>query len=93
VRPLTGFSAYHVVGSPHGGFWRVSRHHEPFDPPPAPPPVGEGASDENDSGRWDAPQCEYRVLYCATEPEGAIGEKLAAFMPNVSGTAVGELFR
>jgi hypothetical protein len=24
------------------------------------------------------------VLYCATEPEGAVGEKLAAFMPNVA---------
>lgn len=24
------------------------------------------------------------MLYCATEPEGAIGEKLSAFMPNVS---------
>jgi RES domain len=84
VRPLTGFPAYRLVGSPSGGFWRVTSHHEPFDPPPAPPPVGEGASDEDDSGRWDAPQGEYRVLYCATEPEGAVGEKLAAFMPNVA---------
>jgi hypothetical protein len=24
------------------------------------------------------------VLYCATEPEGAVGERLAAFMPNVA---------
>lgn len=24
------------------------------------------------------------MLYCATEPEGALGEKLAPFMPNVS---------
>lgn len=49
----------------------------PFDPPPAPPPVGEVAPDEDASGRWDAPQGEYRVLNCATEPEGALGEKLA----------------
>jgi hypothetical protein len=84
VRPLTGFSAYHLIGSPRGGFWRVTRHPEPFDPPPAPPPVGEVAPDEDASGRWDAPRGEYRVLYGATEPEGALGEKLAAFMPNVA---------
>ena len=65
--PVTGFSAYRLVG-----------------PPPAPPAVGEAGSDEVSSGRWDAPAGEYRVLYCATEPEGAIGEKLAAFMPSVS---------
>lgn len=84
MRPLTGFYAYRLVGSPPGGFWRVTGHHDPFDPPPAPPPLGEVGPDEDDSGRWDAPQGEYRVLYCATEPEGAVGERLAAFMPNVA---------
>jgi RES domain-containing protein len=84
VPTRTGFSRYHVVGPPARGFWRATTHHEPFDPPPAPPPIREVDPRDDDSGRWDAPAGEYRVLYCATEPEGALGEKLAPFMPNVS---------
>jgi RES domain len=84
VRRRTGFSRYHLVEPPTGGFWRATSHHEPFDPRPAPPAIGEVEPSEDESGRWDAPTGEYNVLYCATEPEGAIGEKLAPFMPNVS---------
>jgi hypothetical protein len=80
----TGFSRYQLVGPPAGGFWRATTHHEPFDPSPAPPPIRNVDPADDESGRWDAPAGEYRVLYCATEPEGAIGEKLAPFMPNVS---------
>jgi RES domain len=80
----TGFSRYRLVGPPAGGFWRATTHPEPFDPPPAPPPIREVDPADDESGRWDAPAGEYRVLYCATEPEGALGEKLAPFMPNVS---------
>jgi hypothetical protein len=78
----TGFSRYHLVRPPSGGFWRATSHHEPLDPPPAPAPIGEIDPGEDESGRWDAPAREYKVLYCATEPEGAVGEKLASFMPN-----------
>lgn len=73
-----------MVGPPAGGFWRATTHHEPFDPPPAPPPDREVDPADDESGRWDAPAGEYRVLYCATEPEGALGEKLAPFMPSLS---------
>jgi hypothetical protein len=81
VQPRTGFPGYRLVGPPDGGFWRATSHHEPFDPPPPPPAVG---AVDDDSGRWDAPTGEYKVLYCATDPEGALGEKLADFMPNVA---------
>jgi hypothetical protein len=80
----TGFSRFHLVGPPVGGFWRATTHPEPMDPPPPPPPLREADPRDDASGRWDAPSGEYRVLYCATEPEGALGEKLAPFMPNVS---------
>jgi hypothetical protein len=80
----TGFPRYHLVGPPAGGFWRATTHHDPFDPPPAPPPITEIEPSDDESGRWDAPAGEYKVLYCATQPEGALGEKLAHFMPNVS---------
>jgi RES domain len=83
VRRRTGFEGYHLVGPPVDGFWRTTKHHEPFDPPPPPAPIAEIDPAEDRSGRWDAPQGEYKVLYCATEPEGAIGEQLAAFMQNL----------
>jgi hypothetical protein len=83
VHRRTGFSRYHLVGPPASGFWRATAHREPFDPPPAPPPISQVEPSDDESGRWDAPSREYRVLYCATEPEGALGEKLAHFMPNV----------
>src|SRR4051812_1326717 len=53
-----------------------------MDPPPA--PISEVDPRDAEPGRWDAPAGEFRVLYCATEPEGALGEKPAPFMPNVS---------
>lgn len=84
MQPRIGFPGYHLVSSPDGGFWRATSHREPFDPPPPPPPVRAVDAADDDSGRWDAPAGEYSVLYCATDPEGAIGEKLAAFMPSVS---------
>ena len=80
----TGFSRFQLVVPPVGGFWRATTHHEPFDPPQAPPPIRDIDPADDESGRWDAPDGEYRVLYCATEPECALGEKLAPFMPNVS---------
>jgi RES domain-containing protein len=83
---------YHVVGPPSGGFWRATKHLEPFDPPPAPPPVGEVDADSDESGRWDAADGDYTVLYCATDPEGALGEKLAAFIPSVSAVVRIEAF-
>lgn len=50
----------------------------------------EGEQDK--SGRWDAPSGEYRVLYCATQAEGAVGEKLADFMPNAAAAVRIEAF-
>jgi RES domain len=88
----TGFSRYHLVGPPAGGFWRATKHHDPFDPPQAPPPIRAVDPSEDKSGRWDAPSGEYRVLYCATQPEGAIGEKLAEFMPNAAAAVRIEAF-
>lgn len=61
------------------GFWRVTRWPEPFDPPPPPLPVGHPDLREDDAGRWDDPRGAFSTLYCATEPEGALGEKLGHF--------------
>jgi hypothetical protein len=34
---------------------------------------------DDDSGRFDAPDGSFRTLYCSSEPEGALGEKIAPF--------------
>jgi hypothetical protein len=65
--------------SPPSGFWRVTDWPDPFSPRDAPPPVGGVEPEFDDAGRFDAPTGEYRTLYCATKPEGALGEKIAAF--------------
>jgi hypothetical protein len=72
---------------PVGGFFRVTAWHEPFDPPPPPALVEDDASDDDCAGRWDDPEGKFRTLYCASQAEGAIGEKLADFAQN-SGAAV-----
>lgn len=61
------------------GFWRVTGWPEPFDPPPPPLPVGHPNLREDDAGRWDDPRGAFSTLYCASEPEGALGEKLGHF--------------
>jgi RES domain len=71
-----------MVSPPADRFWRVTDWNEPFDPPPPPAPLGTIGGGEDDSGRFDAPDGSFRTLYCATEPEGAIGEKLADFAQN-----------
>jgi hypothetical protein len=76
-----------MVPPPVYGFWRVTNHHEPFDPPPAPPPIGTAGAEDDEARRYDAPDGSYRTLYCATEPEGALGEKLAHFQPNPQAVA------
>jgi hypothetical protein len=78
----TGFEAVRVVSPPAGGFWRVAAWSDPFEPPPPPPAIGEGNPAEDDSGRWDDPDGIFETLYCATEPEGALGEKLGHFAFN-----------
>lgn len=77
-----GFSDYHLVDAPAAGFWRVTSWHEPFEPKDPPPPVGEIDAAEDDAGRFDDPEGKHRTLYCASEAEGALGEKLAAFVLN-----------
>jgi hypothetical protein len=64
---------------PAAGFWRVTDWPEPFSPKDPPTPVGDSDDGGDDAGRFDDPDGEYRTLYCATEPEGALGEKIAAF--------------
>lgn len=76
---LTGFEGFSLVNLPLGGLWRLTDWYEPFDPPPPPPPVIKTDPDHDESRRWDAPNEEFRTLYCATRPEGGFGEKLAQF--------------
>src|SRR4051794_27841374 len=76
------YSRFHLVPPPATGFWRVTDWDEPFDPRPAPPPLDITLDLDSDSGRWDAPDGSFRTLYCCTDPEGAIGEKIAPFVPN-----------
>src|SRR5436305_13790312 len=73
-----GFDGYATVTAPAGGFWRVSSWHEPLTPPPPAPPLGTLPQDD-DGHRYDDPAGRFRTLYCATEPEGAIGECLGDF--------------
>jgi hypothetical protein len=71
-----------MVAPPPDRFWRVTDWHDPFDPPPPPPPVGAPDAGEDPAGRYDAPDGSFRTLYCCTEPEGALGEKLGDFALN-----------
>jgi hypothetical protein len=82
--PLTGFDGFHLIALPRDGLWRVSDWDEPFDPPPAPRPLDEVDPAHDEARRWDDPAGEFRTLYCATEAEGAFGEKLASFAPNTA---------
>lgn len=77
-----GFSAFQLAPAPSGGFWRVTDWSDPFAPKPPPAALGAVGVEEDDSGRWDAPDASFATLYCCTEAEGALGETLAAFMPN-----------
>lgn len=76
---LTGFDGFALLDLPAGGVWRLTDWYQPFDPPPPPPPVAGTDLDNDESRRWDAPNREFRTLYCATRAEGAFGEKLAQF--------------
>jgi len=78
------FRAFHLVPAPTDGFWRVTDWHEPFEPRSAPAALDADDAADEDAGRWDAPDASFRTLYCATDAEGAIGEKLADFVPNPS---------
>ena len=89
--PVFGFAGYVTVPPPREGFWRVSPWPRVFDPPPAPPPLGT-PPDEDDGHRYDDPDGKFRTLYCATEPEGAIGECLGDFVFNTVAVARIEAF-
>lgn len=82
---LTGFDGFLLKLLPRDGIWRVTDWDDPLDPPPPPPPLAETAPDNDESRRWDDPEGRFRTLYCATEAEGAFGEKLSSFrlMPGV----------
>jgi RES domain len=77
--PVLGFAGYATVPAPRDGFWRVSSWSQVFDPPPPPQPLGASPA-QDDSGRYDDPAGRFRTLYCATEPEGALGEHLGDFV-------------
>ncbi len=76
---LGGFERFTLVGLPLGGVWRVSDWDEPLDPPPPPDPAWDTAPGTDAARRWDDPAGEFRTLYCATDAEGALGEKLGSF--------------
>ena len=69
-----------TVGPPER-FWRVSSWHDVFDPPSPASPVDD-ACENDDAHRWDDPEGRYRTLYCASQPEGALGECLGDFALN-----------
>lgn len=73
------FDGFALVDLPPGGIWRVTDWPEPLEPPPPPPPISKEERDNDESRRWDAPNEEFRTLYCATQEEGAFGEKLSSF--------------
>ena len=89
--PVFGFAGYVTVPPPRDGFWRVSSWPRVFDPPPAPPPLGT-PPDKDDGHRYDDPEGKFRTLYCATEPEGAVGECLGDFVFNTVAVARIEAF-
>jgi len=82
VNPGAKLPAYKMVPPPAGGFWRVTAWREPFAPAPPPPPIGTPDANEDDAGRFDAADGSFKTLYCASKPEGAIGEKLGDFALN-----------
>jgi hypothetical protein len=71
-----------MVPPPSDRFWRVTDWDAPFDPPPPPLPISDPGADEDAAGRYDAPDGSFRTLYCCTEPEGCLGEKLGDFALN-----------
>lgn len=81
--PGLGFAGYATVSAPVDGFWRVSDWSNPFDPPRPAPPLGADPR-EDDGHRYDDPDGQFRTLYCATEPEGALGECLGDFAYSAS---------
>ena len=81
--PGLGFDGYARVPARVDGFWRVSDWSDPFDPPPPAPPLGTDPR-EDDGHRYDDPDGQFRTLYSATEPEGAIGECLRDFAYSAS---------
>jgi hypothetical protein len=83
IAPVNGFAGYVTVPQPVGGFWRVSTWPEPFEPPAPAPPLGTPPA-EDDGHRYDDPAGIFRTLYCATEPEGALGECLGEFAFNAA---------
>lgn len=82
---LTGFDGFTLKPLPAEGVWRVSDWNDPLDPPPPPPPVTDTNPANDESRRWDDPDGRFRTLYCATQAEGAFGEKLSSFrlLPSV----------
>lgn len=72
--------------------YRVTDWYAGFDPRPPSPAIGAVPPREDESGRWDSPGGTYRTLYCATEVEGAIGEKLGPFALNPEAVANAEAF-
>ncbi len=78
-----GFAGYVTVPPPAGGFWRVSAWPQPFEPPAPAPPLGARPA-VDDGHRFDDPAGVFRTLYCATEPEGALGECLGEFAFNAA---------
>jgi hypothetical protein len=77
-----GLGTVELVPPPAGGFWRVTDWPDPFDPKPPPHPVGAVPPEQDHSGRWDSDDGSFSTLYCSTDPEGAIAEKLADFAQN-----------
>jgi len=73
---------YKRVPPPAKGFWRVTDWPEPFSPKDPPAPAREVEPERDDAGRFDDPDGQFRTLYCATTPEGALGERIAAFVFN-----------
>jgi hypothetical protein len=68
-----------LVSLPATGVWRVTDWYEPLEPPEPPRPLREADPEVDEGRRWDAPDGEFRTLYCATDAAGAFGEKLADF--------------
>src|SRR5262249_22737756 len=80
---IGGFESFSLVGLPAGGIWRGSDWEGPPHPPPPPGPAPDPAWDTKPGSdaarRWDDPAGEFKTLYCATQAEGALGEKLGSF--------------
>lgn len=88
---MPGFERLRTVPPP-SRFWRVSDWPSPLDPKPPARPLREHDPRNDDSGRWDDPRGVHRTLYVATEPEGAVGERLGEFALNVEAVVAIEAF-